>query len=139
MRGEAPHFWPTHNLKLWVFYKIPFFSWFPWLVVLKVKKSQEIMKSIILKIYQISVRNKYQLPLSRGWNVKSADERCKFEGFLDRGGYLNICEIRVTKKFPQEISNLTMCLQCAFWCRENELFRRSKRRWKIQNLYFLGR
>ena len=42
-----------------------------------------------------------------------------------------------TKNLLRIVQNLTTCLQCAFWRQENEILRRSKRRWKIQNLYFL--
>ena len=40
----------------------------------------------------------------------------------------------VIKKFPQKKT-----LQCALCRRENEILRRSKRRWKVQNLYFYDR
>ena len=36
------------------------------------------------------------------------------------------------------IQNLTLCLYGAFSWRENDILRRSKRRWKLQNLQFLG-
>ena len=41
-----------------------------------------------------------------------------------------------TRNFLQIIQNLMVCFWCTLCRRENEILRRSKRRWKVQNLFF---
>ena len=53
------------------------------------------------------------------WSFYTVDESTKSRNF------------RVLKR------NLTRCLYGAFWRRKIEILRRSKRRWKVQILYFL--
>ena len=112
------------------------FNVFPW----NKPKSDKFSENRISKNYRKLgiVQKQCSLSICQGYETPHCWKQKVFWSNLSLGWMRWISpKLTSTKNLLRIVRNLTMCLQCAFWRQENEILRRSKRRWKVQNLYFL--
>ena len=112
------------------------FNVFPW----NKPKSDKFSENRISKNHRKLglVQKQCSLSICQGYETPHCWKQKLFWSNLSLGWMRWISpKLTSTKNLLRVVRNLTMCLQCAFWRQEKEISRRSKRRWKVQSLYFL--
>ena len=134
--GKAPHFSPTFILKIRILTKCLFLILYIfWIFFLEMTRNPtKFQQKQKLKKRRIFTPNENNL-LCQGHEVKSLEKRAHLKHFQFEVDYLNFTQIDVVKKFVASVSNsYYVPSMCSVNERENVILRRSKGRWKVQNL-----